>query len=205
MSQDQNETVRFKLQALIYPVLQAFDFNTPSYRQNEFSPVLPRFVMVKFWIDYFNGNSEFARSLVVNNHTSQDASLADPFRDRVDWTSLITPRFRKTYKPVTPTEGNVEILQAIPSLLDVRAAPLLAEKPVLRFQPKTYILTCEIDVLRDDGIMYAKRLEDAGVEITLDHFEDCFHGCMIFTLGPTRFSAGIRTRDSYIKWLRENL
>ncbi|XP_048360787.1 neutral cholesterol ester hydrolase 1 [Sphaerodactylus townsendi] len=205
LSQDENETSSFKLQALIYPVLQAFDFNTPSYRQNEFSPVLPRFVMVKFWIDYFSGNYEFAQSLVVNNHTSLDVSEASPFRDRVDWTSLITPRFRKTYKPVTPATGKVEILQAIPSLLDVRAAPLLAEKQVLRLQPKTYILTCEIDVLRDDGIMYAKRLEDAGVDITLDHFEDCFHGCMIFTIWPTRFSAGIRIRDSYIKWLSENL
>ncbi|XP_060098503.1 neutral cholesterol ester hydrolase 1 [Heteronotia binoei] len=205
MSQDQNETGRFKLQALIYPILQAFDFNTPSYRQNEFAPVLPRFVMVKFWVDYFNGNYEFAQSLVVNNHTSQDVSQAGPFRDRVDWTTLITPRFRKTYKPVTPTVGEVEILRAIPSLLDVSAAPLLAEKQVLRLQPKTYILTCEIDVLRDDGIMYAKRLEDAGVEITLDHFEDCFHGCMIFTIWPTRFLAGIRIRDSYIQWLRENL
>ncbi|XP_077204511.1 neutral cholesterol ester hydrolase 1 isoform X2 [Paroedura picta] len=205
MSQDQNETGRFKLQALIYPVLQAFDFNTPSYRQNEFTPVLPRFVMVKFWIDYFNGNYGFARSLIANNHTSLDVGPASSFRDRVDWTSLITPRFRKTYKPVTPTTGEAEILQAIPSLLDVRAAPLLVEKQVLRLQPKTYILTCEIDILRDDGIMYAKRLEDAGVEITLDHFEDCFHGCMIFTIWPTRFSAGIRTRDSYIQWLGENL
>ncbi|XP_054838089.1 neutral cholesterol ester hydrolase 1 isoform X2 [Eublepharis macularius] len=205
MSQDQNETNRFKLQALVYPVLQAFDFNTPSYQQNEVTPVLPRFVMVKFWIDYFNGNYEFAPSMVVNNHTSLDVSQTNSFRDHVDWTSLVSARFRKNYKPVMPSTGKVEILQDIPSLLDVHAAPLLAKKEVLRFQPKTYILTCEIDVLRDDGIMYAKRLEEAGVEVTVDHFEDCFHGCMIFTIWPTNFSAGIRTRDSYIKWLSENL
>ncbi|XP_053166392.1 neutral cholesterol ester hydrolase 1 isoform X2 [Hemicordylus capensis] len=205
ISQEENVTTRFKLQALIYPVLQPFDFNTPSYQQNEVTPVLPRFVMVKFWIDYFNGNYDFAQSMVVNNHTSLDVSQASSFRELVDWTFLLPSRFRKSYKPVIPTLGKAEIVQEIPALLDVRAAPLLAEKGVLHLQPKTYILTCEIDVLRDDGLMYAKRLEKAGVEVTVDHFEDCFHGCMIFTIWPTSFSAGLRTRDSYIKWLDENL
>ncbi|KAF7242602.1 Neutral cholesterol ester hydrolase 1 [Varanus komodoensis] len=205
MSQEENVTNRFKLQALIYPVLQPYDFNTPSYQQNEAAPVLPRFVMAKFWIDYFNGNYDFAHSMVINNHTSLDVSQAEPFRERLDWTFLLPSRFRKNYKPVMQTTGKVEILQDMPSLLDVCAAPLLAEKEVLHLQPKTYILTCEIDVLRDDGLMYAKRLEKAGVEVMVDHFEDCFHGCMIFTIWPTNFSAGRNTRDSYLKWLHQNL
>ena len=103
------------------------------------------------------------------------------------------------------TTGNARIVQEIPQLLDAAASPLIAEQEVLEALPKTYILTCEHDVLRDDGIMYAKRLESAGVNVTLDHFEDGFHGCMIFTSWPTNFSVGIRTRNSYIKWLDQNL
>uniref|UniRef100_A0A8B9TRC0 Neutral cholesterol ester hydrolase 1 n=1 Tax=Anas platyrhynchos TaxID=8839 RepID=A0A8B9TRC0_ANAPL len=178
-------TVRPKLQALIYPVLQAFDFNTPSYQQNMNMPVLPRYVMINYWIDYFNGNHDLAHSLLINNHTALDVG--------------------QNYKPVVQPTGMAEIIQEIPALLDVRAVPLLAENETLQLQPKTYILTCENDVLRDDGVMYAKRLENAGVEVTLDHFDDCFHGCMIFTIWPTDFSAGIQTRNSYIKWLDENL
>ncbi|CAM2119383.1 unnamed protein product [Caretta caretta] len=180
LSLDDSVTNKLKLQALIYPVLQALDFNTPSYQQNTDMPVLPRFIMVKFWIDYFNGR-------------------------RLNWTSLLPSTFKKNYKPVIQPTGKAEIIQEIPALLDIRAAPLLAEKEIFQLQPKTYILTCENDVLRDDGIMYAKRLESAGVEVTLDHFDDCFHGCMIFTIWPTNFSSGHRTRDSYIKWLAENL
>ena len=54
------------------------------------------------------------------------------------------------------------------------------------------------------GVSYQDIKEDA-VEVTLDHFEDGFHGCMIFTSWPTNFSVGIRTRNSYIKWLDQNL
>ncbi|KAF2975729.1 hypothetical protein EK904_014043 [Melospiza melodia maxima] len=134
LSKDEDLPVRPKLQALIYPVLQAFDFNTPSYQQNMNMPVLPRYVMINYWIDYINGNYDLAHELLVNNHTALNN-----------------------------------------------------------------------DVLRDDGAMYAARLERAGVPVTLDHFHDCFHGCMIFTVWPTDFSAGVKTRNSYIKWLDENL
>ncbi|XP_014794319.1 PREDICTED: neutral cholesterol ester hydrolase 1 [Calidris pugnax] len=205
LSQDEHLTIRPKLQALIYPVLQAFDFNTPSYQQNMNMPVLPRYVMISYWIDYFNANYDLAHSLLINNHTALDVGQAHSFRGRLNWTSLLPSSFKKNYKPVVQTTGEAEIIQQIPALLDVRAVPLLAENEILRLQPKTYVLTCENDVLRDDGVMYAKRLENAGVEVTLDHFQDCFHGCMIFTIWPTDFSAGIQTRNSYIKWLDENL
>ncbi|XP_034294863.1 neutral cholesterol ester hydrolase 1 isoform X1 [Pantherophis guttatus] len=205
ISQEENITNRFKLQALIYPVLQPFDFNTPSYQQNKLSPILTRSVMVEFWVEYFNGSYDFVQSMLMNNHTSLDVSEANSFRDRVDWTFLLPSRFRKNYKLIAPTTGKPEIIQNIPALLDARAGPLLAEKELLRLQPKTYIMTCEIDILRDDGLMYAKRLEKAGVEVTIDHFEDCFHGCMLFTIWPLNFSAGYHTRDSYLKWLNENL
>lgn len=205
LSKDEHLTIRPKLQALIYPVLQAFDFNTPSYQQNMNMPVLPRYVMINYWIDYFNGNYDLAHSLLINNHTALDVGQALSFRGRLNWTSLLPSSFKKNYKPVIQTTGKAEIIQQIPALLDVRAVPLLAENETLQLQPKTYILTCENDVLRDDGVMYAKRLEKAGVEVTLDHFDDCFHGCMIFTIWPTDFSAGIQTRNSYIKWLDENL
>uniref|UniRef100_A0A8C0PEW4 Neutral cholesterol ester hydrolase 1 n=1 Tax=Canis lupus familiaris TaxID=9615 RepID=A0A8C0PEW4_CANLF len=204
-TQDANLKDKLKVQALIYPVLQALDFNTPSYQQNVNTPILPRYVMVKYWVDYFKGNYDFVQAMVVNNHTSLDVEEAVALRARLNWTSLLPPSLTKDYKPVVQTTGNARIVREIPQLLDARSAPLIADQKVLQHLPKTYILTCEHDVLRDDGIMYAKRLESAGVEVTLDHFEDGFHGCMIFTSWPTNFDVGIRTRNSYIKWLDQNL
>ncbi|KAM6223155.1 neutral cholesterol ester hydrolase 1 [Rhynchocyon petersi] len=205
LSQDSNLRNKIKLQALIYPVLQALDFNTPSYQQNANTPILPRAVMVKYWLYYLKGSYDFVQALIVNNHTSLDVGLAAGLRARLNWTSLLPASITKNYKPILHATGNAKIIQEIPQLLDVRSAPLIADQEVLQHLPKTYILTCEYDVLRDDGMMYAKRLENAGVEVTLDHFEDGFHGCVIFTSWPTNFSVGIRTRNSYIKWLDQNL
>ncbi|XP_054436589.1 neutral cholesterol ester hydrolase 1 [Pteronotus mesoamericanus] len=204
-SQDANLKNKIKVQALIYPVLQALDFNTPSYQQNVNAPVLPRSVMVQYWVHYFKGNSDFVQAMIVNNHTSLVVVEATALRARLNWTSLLPASITKNYKPVVQTTGDARIIREIPQLLDARSAPLIADQDVLQHLPKTYILTCEHDVLRDDGIMYAKRLESAGVEVTLDHFADGFHGCMIFTSWPTNFSVGIRTRNSYIKWLDQNL
>ncbi|XP_045153456.1 neutral cholesterol ester hydrolase 1 isoform X2 [Echinops telfairi] len=174
-------------------------------QQNWNTPILPRHVMVKYWVDYFKGNYNFVQAMIVNNHTSLDVEGAVALRARLNWTFLLPPSITKNYKPVVHTAGNAKIVQELPQLLDARSAPLIADQEALQHLPKTYILTCEYDVLRDDGIMYAKRLENAGVQVTLDHFEDGFHGCMIFTRWPTNFSVGIRTRNSYIKWLDDNL
>ncbi|XP_056421180.1 neutral cholesterol ester hydrolase 1 [Hyla sarda] len=205
LMQDETITIKVKLQALIYPVLQIIDFNTPSYQQNMDMPIVSRFVMIKFWLDYLNGSHSFAHALLVNNHTSLDVSEAVALRQLLNWNSLLPSSFKKNYKPLLQNIGNPSVAQEIPALFDPRASPLIAHKETLQELPKTYILTCEHDVLRDDGMLYVKRLEEAGVDVTHDHYEDCFHGCMLFATWPTYFSAGARTRDGYIKWLRDNL
>ena len=63
----------------------------------------------------------------------------------------------------------------------------------------------EHDVLRDDGLMYARRLEEAGVTVTSDHYAEGFHGCMVFGFWPARFTVGMQSMRNYIHWLEQNL
>lgn len=197
--------MKFKLQVLIYPVLQALDFNTASYQQNQNVPILYRKLMARFWLEYLGADPDLIHSLLINNHTALDQSHVSLNLSKLDWTTLLSKRMIKHFKPVVPVTGSPNILKEVPALLDARAAPLLAEEEVLRMAPRAFILTGEHDVLRDDGIMYARRLEQAGVSVRNDHYEDGFHGCVSFAFWPLHFSVGIRAVQNYIAWLEENL
>ncbi|KAK7912436.1 hypothetical protein WMY93_012647 [Mugilogobius chulae] len=135
ISQDSSVRVKFSVQALIYPAVQALDFNTPSALQNQNVPILYRLTMA---------GSGCNTSEPTCLCSLQQSRLTPELRSRFDWTQLLSPEHKKTYKPVVPSEGLEGILEKIPGLLDVRAFPILAESEVLSKCPKAYVLTCEL-------------------------------------------------------------
>jgi acetyl esterase len=54
------------------------------------------------------------------------------------------------------------------------ACPLRAQD--LTGLPPAVVVTAEFDVLRDDGLRYADRLEEAGVPVIRHHYADTIHG-----------------------------
>lgn len=44
--------------------------------------------------------------------------------------------------------------------------------------PKTLMVTCQYDPLRDEGYWYMRRLQKAGVDVTWKHYEKAFHGIL---------------------------
>ncbi|KAF7214179.1 neutral cholesterol ester hydrolase 1 [Nothobranchius furzeri] len=203
---DESLEVKFKVQALIYPVLQALDFYTPSYQQNQAVPILYRPYMARFWLQYLGADAALEPLLLANNHSSLDQpAIGAVTRSRLNWTALLPAERRKHYQPVVREKGSPSVVSTVPGLTDVRASPLLAEQGVLGKTPKAYVMTCEFDVLRDDGLMYARRLQDAGVDVTSDHYDDGFHGCMVFANLPLMSSVGRRSMDGFIRWLDRNL
>lgn len=206
ISVDDTMSVKFSVQVLVYPALQALDFRTPSCMQNEFVPILYRSYLVQFWLQYLAGDISMLSQCLANNHSSlQHSKITPELRARLDWTVLLPPKYKKNYKRVIVQKGSQGAAEEVPGLLDVRASPLLAGPEVLAKCPRAYIITCEHDVLRDDGLMYVRRLQDAGVKVTSDHYEDGFHGFFSLIAWPLDFDVGKRAVRAYLDWLKNNL
>ncbi|ROL41938.1 Arylacetamide deacetylase [Anabarilius grahami] len=206
LQKDPQQHVQLKAQALIYPVLQALDLNTPSYQQNQYMPILPRTLMVRFWSEYFTSDKSFFRAMMANRHNNHESAALLKF---VNWSSYLPDSYRQTYNysapPVVTGKSPVHSIGPHHLLADPRASPLLVPDTTLRLLPKAYVLTCEYDVLRDDGLMYVTRLRNVGVDVTHEHYPSGFHGALMLTMWPTDFDIGHRMMDNYVTWLKQNL
>ncbi|XP_066838388.1 arylacetamide deacetylase-like 4 isoform X2 [Anser cygnoides] len=141
---------KLRAQILIYPGLQALDFNLPSYQQNRGVPLLFRERAAFFALQYLNGDASHMQEVLEGSH--------------------IPPDMRMKYR---------------------------------KWLPESFILTCEYDVLRDDGLLYKKRLEDNGVRVTWYHLEDGFHGIIsLYDYGGFSFPSGKRGLDSVVNFLK---
>ncbi|NXS05181.1 AAAD deacetylase, partial [Oxylabes madagascariensis] len=202
LSEDPEVKTKLKAQVLIYPALQTLDMNLPSYQDNADKPLLSRSLMVRFWSEYFTSDPALREAMASNSHVPAEAGHLLPF---VNWSRWLPAEMRgaRAYGGVMP--GSAELARRYPGFLDPRAAPLLASEARLRRLPPAYILTCEHDVLRDDGAMYAARLRAAGVPVTHHHATDAFHGAMTFLAWPLELALGHRLLNTCLDWLRENL
>jgi acetyl esterase/lipase len=66
--------------------------------------------------------------------------------------------------------------------------------------PPTYILTCEYDPLRDEGLAYATKLLAAGISTEVHNAAGTFHG---FDLLPTE--SGRLALDEQVAFIRRHL
>jgi acetyl esterase len=80
---------------------------------------------------------------------------------------------------------------------DWRASPARAK--TLAGLPPAYVLTAGADPLRDEGDEYAKRLKEAGVDVTYRHFGGQFHG--FFTMGKLLQQANVAACEIGV-WLK---
>ncbi|XP_052588071.1 arylacetamide deacetylase-like 2 [Peromyscus californicus insignis] len=191
---------KIKAQILLYPGLQAIDTLMPSYRECEHGPFLSRKVAIKVTYLYVAEDEELANAILRNEHMPEGSRHLFKF---VNWSDLLPEKYKKNHVYTEPVLGKLN--DSYPALVDSRASPLLVSDSQLQILPLTYILTCEHDILRDDGLIYVTRLRNAGVPVTHDHIEDGIHGALSLVTSPFYLHLGLRIRDKYLSWLEENL
>ncbi|XP_078498941.1 arylacetamide deacetylase-like 4 [Lissotriton helveticus] len=168
-------------QVLIYPLVQMADFNLPSYQQNRSVPILYRERAAFYVLQYLNGDMSLIEEVLEGEHVPDDKKLK--FQK---WLSSdnIPDEFKvRGYKPHTVSSEAENVFDQVKDAFEMASSPLLSDDLIICSLPKAYILTCEYDVLRDDGLLYKKRLENSGVPVTWYHKRDGFHGEISFFEG----------------------
>ncbi|NXW47182.1 ADCL4 protein, partial [Nyctiprogne leucopyga] len=163
---------KIRAQVLICPFLQALNFNLPSYQKSAFIALLSRERVVRFILKYLNKDGSMKEAILAGSHVPDSMNLK--YRKWIN-PDLIPEVFKLGYKQPLPASFLSQVHEETKELFETRLSPLLAEDAVVCHLPDTCIITCEHDVLRDDGLLYKKRLEDNNVKVTWYHMEEGFH------------------------------
>ncbi|XP_066493886.1 arylacetamide deacetylase-like 4 [Tiliqua scincoides] len=192
---------KVRAQILIYPCVQGIDFNLPSYQQNQTVPFAFREEAVSCVLQCLKGESSLLKELLEGSHVPVTQKL-----QYQKWLSAdhIPKEFKaRGYKPPVTMPCKDDVYEAVKALSSPGFSPLLAEDAVISQLPEACIVTCEYDILRDDGLLYKKRLEDHQIPVTWYHIANGFHGILTFIeLGWFSFPSAKKGMDDIVKFIK---
>ncbi|EFO87627.1 hypothetical protein CRE_05539 [Caenorhabditis remanei] len=175
-------------QVLIYPLLQMADMQTMSYRY--FNSHLQGYALVDpesvaYYYMFYAGIDMDEKAYLVPSVTS-NGHVSKKLQSKVHRIMSHNSIIEKThnYKNISVSEKweikpSVEAQELMESFLtNPDFSPLMRED--LSNLPPTLVITCEFDILRDEGLVYGYRLKTSGVPTTTIHYENGFHAMLNF-------------------------
>lgn len=192
---------RFRAQVLIYPITQVVNFQLPSYQQNQNAPFLPRKFLMTCACKYLAINLSWMDDMLKGTVIPPD--YWKKYKKWLD-SDNIPQRFKSQgLQPKFPGPFNETAYLEAARIFDLEASPLLADDKTIAQLPEAFLVSCEYDVLRDDCLLYKKRLEDQGVPVTWCHVEDGFHGCiLLFDKGIFSFPCSHEVMNSTVSYIK---
>lgn len=189
-----------KVQVLIYPVLQLCDLNSPS------SQYMDKFrqtgvTLQHMMLYYLNASMKYFPVVTANQHLP------------IDWRKICNELFKidfipkefipQDYQSVKETVASGPRLpnDIIELIFNPLVSPLLAND--MRNLPQTLVINAGFDGLLDDGLVYSKRLQLAGVKVQWRNFPSCFHGS--FNNYEDKSKRCSQMFSSVVDYLKENL
>uniref|UniRef100_A0A0N4Z143 Abhydrolase_3 domain-containing protein n=1 Tax=Parastrongyloides trichosuri TaxID=131310 RepID=A0A0N4Z143_PARTI len=182
----------FKCQVLIYPLTSCLDFKSPSYQKyyNEYihTAILHPMAMARGILLYTGcpTTEENAYRILRNQHVPNEIRYSDNYVASLEHNNLPLELLPKNSyakpKQYKEDEDLSKIFEKFATNPDF--APLVAED--LENMPNTFIGTCGYDILRDDGILYGKKLERFGIPVVNKYYPKGIHGTFNMTFSASQ-------------------
>jgi acetyl esterase/lipase len=156
---------------------------------------------ISYYLGYSTPPVELLEVLSGNNHTLliKDKSLLEKYKSFTD-PSKIPSQYktgksyyqtfeimRDTIYPTTPIDResilqkDKQVASKLSQLFSPEVSPGLADTEQLKGLPSAIFVQCEVDALKDEGLIYSERLKSAGVHVDVQFYENCFHGSVQLT------------------------
>ncbi|XP_028641846.1 arylacetamide deacetylase-like 4 [Grammomys surdaster] len=168
---------RIRAQVLITPILQAINFLLPSHQQNKNIPFLTKDLMIKYLCKYLAIDLSWRDSMLtgavipLEKWKKYRKWLSSDNIPRKFWSQDTQSEFLGHFNEAAYLETK--------HIFDTEISPLITDDETIAQLPEALLVSCEYDILRDDTLLYKKRLEDQGVPVTWHHVFDGFHGCLL--------------------------
>jgi len=168
-------------QVLIYPCLQALDFNLASFKENNIDRhthcALTRNAMILFNNFYAFGDYSNFMAFSENKHVSSE--MKKKYRNRVD-PSLLQGKYKIVPNDDVDTNNTDLANQVSKIIFNPYFAPLMASDEELGKLPNTFLITCEYDALRDEGLILNERMKKIKHPLQHLHLAGSEHGVLLF-------------------------
>ncbi|XP_036598991.1 arylacetamide deacetylase-like 4 [Trichosurus vulpecula] len=197
----QPDLPKIRAQILIYPFLQGFNFQLPSYQQNKNVLFLTRNFVFSCMFQCFDINPSWKTAILNGAHLPPE--MREKSEERLNVHNIPKKFKEKGYQHMSPGPFNEDAYQENKHILWTMNSPLMAENDIIAQLPETLLVSCEFDVLRDDALLYKKRLEDQGVPVSWHHIEDGFHGVLLtFDKKYFCFPCSLKILDSIVHFIK---
>ncbi|KAH7678380.1 aryl-acylamidase, partial [Aphelenchoides avenae] len=170
-------------QILVNPVIHALDFLSPSYQEYyrvySDSALLSPSLLAMWYLLYLGiePTRKDIRSVTENRHISTELRSSQAIQSLVDVSHLpATITSKHHYQRIPSSEPDEELAERFSKLTTPDLCPLLGKD--LYGLPPAFIATMETDIVRDEGIFYAKRLRSFNVPTVWKHYDTGYHGML---------------------------
>ena len=156
--------------------------------------------MMRYLEYYATGQANSTNSLAAHRHVAPAVrkQLQDKYMPLGGLPKKYVPEGYQ--RPAISETTDKYALQFMAPLLGEKFSPLFAKD--LTGMPDTFIYTAQYDVVRDEAIWYANRLQKANVKVEQYIHEASYHGIMsMYQLVPE----GREALDRIVKYTKDNL
>ncbi|KAI6173604.1 Arylacetamide deacetylase [Aphelenchoides besseyi] len=174
-----------KCQILIYPVIHLLDFLAPShqyyYRSYKGTALLNPHSLARWCLMYLGieVSRKNIKLVLKNKHLPRDLMETQAVQSMLDYYTHLPESFLmkgKYSKPLASEPDEKLSSKFAPFVSNPEICPILGDN--LEGLPPALIMTAGVDILRDEGILYAKRLKEFNVPTKWNHYESAFHGVL---------------------------